>query len=459
MAAPVRSPEWWRDKLLPKLDEQARYADFYQRYYDGRFPDYGIVTDKYREAFAGMLRCIQDNWMQLVVDAQAERMHVTGFRFGDDPEADTDAWMMWQRNHLDSDSGLAHTTALICGKAFVLVAPGSDGPVMTVEHPTQMIVACDPGNRRIRQAALKRWVDDWTGATNVTLYLPDGLHRWSDDAVTASRWGRKDRWREGDPTPNPLGVVPVIPLLNRPTLFGAGRSELEAVTSTQDQINKLVCDMIVGSEFQAYQQRWGTGLELDIDPQTGEKINPFTHGQDRIWANPEPDGRFGAFPTANLGTYPKLLENRIQSIASRTRTPPHYMLGQTGQFPSGESLKATETGLIAKARAEMRHLEEGWEEAERLAFRIVGDPRSDEFAAETIWEDPESRTESEHVDALVKKLTIGVPMQQLWEDAGYSPQQIARFKTMAVEEALNRAIGMGTPAPVEQPAPPAPAVT
>ena len=46
----------------------------------------------------------------------------------------------------------------------------------------------------------------------------------------------------------------------------------------------------------------------------------------------------------------------------------------------------------------------------------------------------------------MKKLTIGVPMQQLWEDAA-QPQQIARFKTMAVEEALNRAIGMGTPAP------------
>ena len=210
MAAPVRSPEWWRDKLLPEARRTGPLRGLLSALLRRPVPDYGIVTDKYREAFVGMLRCIQDNWMQLVVDAQAERMHVTGFRFGDDPEADTDAWMMWQRNHPTPTPGSLTTTALICGKAFVLVAPGSDGPVMTVEHPTQMIVACDPGNRRIRQAALKRWVDDWTGATNVTLYLPDGLpplERRRRDSVTL---GSQDRWREGDPTPNPLGVVPVI---------------------------------------------------------------------------------------------------------------------------------------------------------------------------------------------------------------------------------------------------------
>lgn len=442
MDAPVKSPEWWRAKLLDKLSAQAHDATYYQNYYDGRFPDYGIVTTKYREEFGAMLRDIQDNWMELIVDAEAERMHVDGFRFGG-ADADAEAWEMWQRSHLDSDSGIAHTTALTCRKAFALVTPqGGDYPLITIEHPTQMIVATDPANRRHRLAALKKWTDEWTGRDRCTLYLPDALHRWGHrDSSNA--------WEPLDGEINPLGVVPVVPLINRPDLFGAGRSELQAVTSTQDQINKLVCDMIVASEFQAYQQRWGTGVELGIDEDTG-KPKKFRDGPGAGWFVGDPDARFGAFPSADLTSYPKLLENRIQSLASRTRTPPHYLLGGMGDFPSGESLKATETGLIAKARAQMRHFDESWEEVIRLGFVAMGNDRGDSATAETIWRDPESRTESEHVDALVKLRSLEVPLQQLWEDRGYTPTQIARFRQMAVEEAFTRAVAEPV---VEEPEP------
>jgi len=449
MDASPLSPPWWRDRLLDRLAIQEGTATFFQRYYDGQFPDYGIVTKKYREEFAGMLRDIQDNWMQLIVDAEAERLHVDGFRLGDEPEADKAAWEMWQRAHLDSDSGIAHTTALTCGRAFALVAPPQDGgdwPTITVEHPTQVIVATDPANRRRRLAALKRWVDDWTGHTRVTLYLPDGLWRWESDKPTAGA-----RWDELPGDRNPMGVVPVVPLVNRPDLFGGGRSELDALTSTQDQINKLVCDMIVASEFQAFQQRWATGVELAHDETTGEAKNPFKSGPGALYAVPDEQANFGAFPMASLDAYPKLLENRVQSMASRSRTPPHYLLGGMGDFPSGESLKATETGLIAKARAQMRHFDEGWEEAIRLGFLAMDDTRAEAFTAETIWRDPESRTESEHVDSLVKLRSLDVPLQQLWEDKGYTPTQIGRFRQMAVEEAMNRAIAGGLIAPAVDP--------
>lgn len=447
-AAPL-SPVWWREKLIPRLEAQAREAERYQRYYDGQFPDWGIVTKKYREEFGQMLGQISDNWMQLVVDAEAERMHVEGIRVGDEPEADRDAWEMWQRAALDSDSGIAHTTALTCGRCYVMVAPGREWPTITVEHPSQMIVATDPGNRRIRRAALKRWVDDWTGDTHVTLQLPEGLFRWRSASGTSKLELPRgvDPWRELDGDPNPLGVVTVVPLVNRPDLFGGGRSELETVMSTQDQINKLVCDMIVASEFQAFQQRWATGVELALDPTTG-RTKDFEPGPGAVWHVPDEMAKFGAFPHVDLGVYPKLLENRIQSVASRTRTPPHYMLGSTGVFPSGESLKATETGLIAKAQAEMRHLDEGWEEILRLGFRAKGDPRAEEFRAEMIWRDPESRTEAEHIDAVGKKRKLlEVPLPQVWEDAGYTPVEIARFRQMALEEAFHRAVAGGGLAP------------
>jgi hypothetical protein len=60
----------------------------------------------------------------------------------------------------------------------------------------------------------------------------------------------------------------------------------------------------------------------------------------------------------------------IQHVAAQTRTPPHYLLGQSGAFPSGESLKATETGLVAKVKRKQTTFGETWEEAMRLAFLL-----------------------------------------------------------------------------------------
>ena len=442
-----QSPEWWRDLLLPRLQQQDRTASYFQRYYDGLHPTYGVVTDKYRETFAGMLQAITDNWMQLVVDAEAERMIVNGFRIGDDPKGDDAAHAMWQTSFMDADSDIAHTTALTCERSFALVSPPMNGDTyskITVEHPSQMIVACDPGDRRVRLAAMKQWKDEWTGGLHVTVYLPDRLYRWRQNDSSS-------QWSEMPGDPNPLGVVPVVPLLNRPNLFGGARSELANVISTQDQINKLVCDLVVASEYQAFRQRWGTGVEVAMDEATGEESAPFKAAIDRMWAVPNADAKFGEFGSNDLTAYVNALENRIQSLASRSRTPPHYLLGGMGQFPSGESLKATETGLIAKVRSQRRHFGESWEEVIRIGFKGQGDSRADAVSAETIWADPESRTESEHVDSLVKKLALGVPLQQLWEDAGYTPEQIKRFKAMAIDEALTRAVagaGVDPTAPV-----------
>ena len=73
----------------------------------------------------------------------------------------------------------------------------------------------------------------------------------------------------------------------------------------------------------------------------------------------------------------------------------------------------------------------------RLCFKVLGDPRGSIDDSETIWGDPEYRSESELADALIKRSAIGVPRQQLWEDAGYSQTQIARFRAMEASDSLD----------------------
>jgi hypothetical protein len=150
-----------------------------------------------------------------------------------------------------------------------------------------------------------------------------------------------------------------------------------------------------------------------------------------VWTVPSSDVTFGEFSASDLGNYVKAVEMIIQHIAAQTRTPPHYLLGQSGNFPSGESLKSTETGLVAKVRDKQTSFGEAYEEAIRIAFAFDGDDeRAQEVSAETMWREPESRTEGELVDALVKMRQLNVPYEELWARWGASPQDVERWKSL-----------------------------
>lgn len=453
---PAQSPEWWRDRLGKKLDARNAPMQRLQDYYDGIHP-LAFASERFREAFGGRLRAFSDNYCPLVVEAVEERLTVTGFRMGaaKDLDADQDAWRIWQTNGLDAKSELAHREALIKGCAYVIVSPFTadlvdpQTPLITIEDPMEVIVDCAPDNGR-RRAALKRWKDD-DEFLRAVLWLPGELYRWR--SATTYRGGAAEniRWNEyalpedgdgGFPIRlftqggQPFNEIPVVPLPNRPLRDGTFASEIAMVLPAQDAINKTAADLLIASEFAAYRQRYLLNLDLEIDPDTQKPRVPFKVGVDQLLIVGSPDRtedpnkppvEVGSWDVSPLQPYIDSHERWVQSIATRTRTPAHYLLGSSGVFPSGESLKATETGLVAKARQKMRHFGEGWEEAIRLAFEVLDDPRSEVIDSETIWADPESRTEAELADALVKRQSIGVPNEQLWEDAGYSPQQIARF--------------------------------
>jgi hypothetical protein len=460
---PVDSPEWWVDKLEAEMNRRQTLIWLQEDYFAGRHK-MTFASSAFREAFGQMLAAISDNWIPMVIGASCERLKPQGFRFGDDSGGDSEAWRIWQENQLDADGSLAFTESSKHGESYLLVWPNTEDkpkgtfgrffskrsvepvPRITVEHPAQMIVARKAGDRRLRSAALKRWEED-TGEIYATLYLPDSIHYFV----------RKDTgWAERRPAgANKLGIVPVVPIVNDPQMLpcfpataitqlphgvntyahvGLGRSDMADIISTVDQINKLLSDMMVASEVAAFKQRWATGLEVPED-EDGNPIQPFKAAVDRLWITDAPDAKFGEFQATDLSNYTQAIEQRIQSLAARTRTPPHYLLGQITNV-SGDALKAAEAGLASKTNGKKVSYGEGLEEAMRLAFAWMDDDRATDLSAEVVWAPSEARSEAEYVDSLVKKMAIGVPKEQLWADAGYSPQQISRFKTMLLEEGV-----------------------
>lgn len=449
--------EQWLAKLTKMQRARLPKLRRLEAYYAGDHP-LEFASQQFREAFGGLFDEFSDNWCESVVNATEERLNVVGFRFGPDPAADAEAWRIWQDNRLDSESMIAHTESLIAGEAYALVWPTEDPstPRVTIEHAQQMIAVPSASNRHTMAAALKWYVDD-DGYEVAYVYLPDEVTRWRSQTATKSglrewtqaRWVPEDRGPDetGDNAedphrrPNELGRVPVVSVCNRPRLIAAPRSEIETVVPLQDLCNKLFADMTVASEYTADQQRYLLGWEPDVDPETNQPKPPPWNRKDRLWFVPQTEReehpvQVGTFQAGDLTNYLKAIETCVNHIASQTRTPPHYLSPSADRL-SGESIKASESGLVSKVRRKMVPFGEAWEQVIRMCFEYVGDDRATYTRAETVWADPEIRSDAAMADAALKRKEIGVPQEQLWEDLGYSPTQVDRFRSMRADDAFS----------------------
>lgn len=441
--------------LLRRLQILRPDRERWAAYYRGEHP-LPWFTEAFREAFRASFHRFASNFTQLVVDGISERLEVQGFRFLDDI-GDADLWAVWQDNNLDAGSQQAHTEALIKGACYALVEPRSDQrPAITIEDCLGAITLDDPRDRRRRLAGMKCWIDD-AGRLVVYLYLPDDVYTYRTDRAATASW---DGWIRGEakqlrsrlrpwtppdqdiwPLPNPLGVVPLVPLLNRPLLDGIGRSEVDPVTSNQDAINYYRSAAFIAARKMALPQRWATGLKLEIDPATGRPKRPFVTDEGRpadIWtiATPDPDEpvppfapQFGQFEAADITRFVRLIEAEVWQMASVSRLPFSELLNRDSSIPqSGEGLKSSEAPLLRKVGKAQVHLGEGWEEVMRVALRAMRDSRADRRVAETIWVSPETRNEAVRTDAVVKlKAAQIIDDQTAQELIGMTPTQIQRL--------------------------------
>lgn len=360
-------------------------------------------------------------------------------------EADRETWRIWQANNMDTLFDQAILESAINGMSYLMVAPNDDDPKtpkMWVEHPAECIVEHVPGSNRSKVAAgLKVWNDDWNRVINATLYVveDDQLHIYKYYAekprtvriLWAPEWLPRTVDDEQWPAVSAdVDIVPIFELPNNPRMLSGGRSELYDIIDTQDRIVKTIVDRLITQDFGAFPQKWASGLpDTDASGNPNAKIDV---GQDRMITSDAAETKFGQFAATDLAGFIQAKQEDIRDMAARTRTPAQYLLGEFSKA-NGETLKASESGLVAKVRQRMRGMDDPLEAAIRFARQLAGTVISDDVTMEVVWRNPEFRTEGEVVDALTKMSTLGVPQQALWERWGASPPEIERWTQMQVE--------------------------
>ena len=246
----------------------------YDDYYTGNQP-LAFISPDVRAQVGDRIPEIVLNVPRVVVGSIEERLDVQGFSVGKDRAANETLRQVWDENDLDEWSQLEHIEALKHGIAFATVWADDSLPSgvrVAVESAHQMAVEFAPGTRRVAAAA-KTWQDvDEAGKPiqRAVLYLPDMIeHYWRTSGrpvgsvqTTVLLPGTGNGWVYDDvrSVANPLGEVPVVPFINRPSLTDmSGESELRDVMTLTDGANKLLSDMMVTSEHHAEPRRHATG--------------------------------------------------------------------------------------------------------------------------------------------------------------------------------------------------------
>ncbi|QZY52718.1 phage portal protein [Leucobacter tenebrionis] len=414
------------ETLSGQLDEAQSGLSTLDSYYNGRQPA-AFMQAKSRAALDGRLNALSVNFPRLLVSSVAERLRVTGFRpFGADA-ADESVWEAWQRSDLDTQAQLAHVDALTYGRSYVIVWVDAAGnPLVTVESAKQMITDHDPATGAVR-AAVKRWED---GKEHyAVVYEPDKITRYK---------GKQNAMTVIDVIDNPLGEVPVVPIVNRSRLLDVyGSSEMNDILDLTDALNKVMVDAMVTSEYFARPRRWVTGLEI-VEDEDGNPVNPFASEQDRVWQSENPETKFGQFDPARLDGYGDLSAVITQQIGAISGLPPHYLGLNGDQPPSADAIRSAEASLVSKAQAKQRVYGRAWARVADLIVKVRDGRNSVDF--ETVWASPETRTPGQVADAAVKLSTIGVPLESLLANPlGYTPAEIATIRSQKRAEALDMA--------------------
>lgn len=409
-------------------DDRVAEFDLYTAYYDGDHET--KVPDRAREFMEASGLTFAENYCEPIIDAIAARLLIERFTVtrGGQPDDELTAVVndWWDRANMDDVTDTVHTQSLVLGEYAIVVDASGDRPTFIGNDPRNVRGWYADTDPDAPEYVAKVWSTVDTGPSNpggarirrLNLYFPDRIERYFSTASDNAMW---DMWVEdGVPWPewttstggeggDPLGI-PVQIMRNRPLGRHKGRSELRGDIPMQDLHNKLVIDLALVMDAQAWTQRYVTGQSKD-----NAEVRNIPGA---VWFFPSADAGVGSFPSENPAGALAAIESQLSRRARRAQIPLHLLTG--GDVPSGEALRSAEAPLVKKVENRMRVYGGTWGQALMVALRYYGHDTTD-VDIDVEWVSPETRDDVDKADAALKWQDVGVSRDTLLERNGFDP--------------------------------------
>lgn len=442
-----RSSDWWLVRLGRKMRERQHRLDYWQQYYTGDQPlPQGPKGST--QTYEDFQRKARTNFCGPVVDASVNRMVVTGVSTADG-ESDSDAWEWLQANRFDSRQKMIFRTALSLSEAYMMVgahptkedSQGRPMPLITVEHPSQVITEEDPVTGETA-AALKSWYDTIDGVGRATVILPDKVVEYSTangTRVSSSRipWSTNS-WETQKVKPNPYGVVTVVAFPCKPDMAMDPEPEFARIMDLQDRINLGVLNRMTAERYSAFRQKYVTGhkFQRKVDPETGLEtvVQPFKPDPGTVWASEYPEAKFSESAQTNLSGYLQVFQADVQSLFVLSSTP-SYLMPNGLVNVSTDTVLAMDQNHVAKVLEYEATFGESISDVLALCALVAGTGK-DMSGLQVHWRDPRQLNPAVIADMGVKLASIGYPLTVVAEEMGESPQRVSKLKKEQHSEML-----------------------
>lgn len=457
--------------LATLIKNRAPEAEKMHSYYQGE-QDLPLDVSQLKSKFGVTFAEFRDNLARPIIDSAETRIRIQDID-------NADAVEVWRRNELEAESKLVHTDALVMGRAYVIVLPDDDGePGVYPQISTSCAILYDPDAPRKKLAAMKFWQEEIINAigahedrVRVNIYFEDRIERYQSKKKATALEVRFDAYEPIDDdwiSYHPVSEVPMFEFrANFDETTQETRSDLADAASIIDAINKTFLDMMTASEYTAAPQRWATGVEIPLDPTTGEPLQSYQSGADQLWTATNESARFGQFEPGQLSAYKAAIDELVDHLVFVSRTPKYALAGES-KYSSGESLRVIENPLRSRVSDHQQTFTSSWQRVLAAALRIK--PKTEEV---DFWDirirwlpanAPFATTERLE-EMKLKVETLGIPQEQAWREMGYTQDEIDEMKIMRDEEialgfdtfdaAATAALGAQPPPPGVGEAPPA----
>lgn len=418
------------------VDARAETYEAYEvcdDYYGGNH-NLTFATEKFRNAFGATFQKLRDNICPAVVEAEADRIYISAWD-GKDASAAT---KLWANCKVSRTVRAAVVNSVKQGDGFIIVAESDNdqGVAFWNFDPTVVGVQYDDDDDptkivkgyRLWQRGDRKW--------RLNLYYEDGCEKYRTRRGVDGPPKQPNVWEQFAAEDYDYGRPPIFHLAHNAQPGEMGTSILKDVIPLQDALNKSLCDMMVASEFMAMPQRYATGLQVEIDEETGKPRNPpFTPGVDRIWTAGD-DVKFGQFPSGEVRGYLEVQDSITHKVSRVTGVPPHLLYLETA-MPTGETLRTLEGRLVKQVEHQEENFGPELQDMMELGLLISAGKRDADVRP--VWGPSAPHNPLLDAETELVRQQVGVSKRESLRNLGFSDEKIEEMMKENEDEAKKKA--------------------